>query len=59
VTRALRRRHRAAIALLGVAALAGVALALAVRPILPPLATGELPPARNVARAAGGKVSER
>ncbi len=49
MTRALRRRHRVAIALLGVATLTGVALALAVRPVLPPLATGELPATRSAA----------
>lgn len=43
MTRALRRRHRIAVVLLGVATVLGVVLALAVRPILPPLATAPVP----------------
>jgi hypothetical protein len=39
VTRALRRRHRMAIAILAVALPTGVAIALAVRPVLPPIAS--------------------
>lgn len=55
MTRALRRRHRVVVALLGVATLAGIALALAVRPTLPPLAMGDLPPTAGASPTEAGR----
>jgi hypothetical protein len=39
MTHALRRRHRTAILVLAIAVPAGIALALAVRPVLPPVSS--------------------